>query len=70
MIKNAYEKILDMESVLFLIGHIESPCTVEANGKTYNIRDFYLREAEILKPKLISSNAQDLLQWYIEKYKK
>jgi len=68
-LENADKKISDMSSVLNLISQIECSCIVEAGGKTYDIRNFYLKEAEILKPKLISSHAQDLLQRYIDKYK-
>lgn len=70
MIENAYEKILDMESVLFLITHIENPCTTVVDGETHNIRDFYLREADKLIPKLINPHARELLQGSIEKYRK
>lgn len=67
-LENADRKISDMSSVLSLVSQIECPCSVEANGRTYNIRDFYLKEAERLMPSLISSNARDLLHFYLNKY--
>ena len=40
-----FEKPTDIEMALFWIRHIEDPCSLEHEGKLFNLRGFYLREA-------------------------
>ena len=59
----------DIEIALQLAFHIENPCTVEVNGRTENIRDFYLRESqEYVLPKLTNPYAKEFLQEVIKQY--
>ena len=62
-------KASDIEVAVMLSGHIENPCTCESNGKVYDIRDFYIREAERLLPTLTNPFARELLQGSVNKYK-
>ena len=64
------DKLTDMQFVLELIKHIENPCTVEVEGRTRNIRDFYLRESQSILPKLTNPFAKEMLEGTINKYGK
>jgi len=62
------------EVVTFLIGHIDKPCEVRVGEKIYNIRDFYIREAErLLDPnnekRLTDSKQIERLEKKIREYK-
>jgi len=65
---NDLETKTDMDIVLSLVRHIENPCTVEVNGETKNILDFYLREARRILPDLENSYARNLLESVVESY--
>jgi hypothetical protein len=59
----------DMELVLFLSWHIDNPCSVEVSpGETKNIRDFYMREAKRLIPKLANEGAKAVLENKLKEY--
>lgn len=58
----------DMETALFLVSHIENPCTVRVNGEIKNIRDFYLRESRNLLNKLTNPFAKEFLKNKISEY--
>lgn len=60
------EKAYDMEIVLFYINHIDNPCVEPITGK--NIRDFYIREAKTILPKLKNQFAFSLLESKIKEY--
>lgn len=61
----------DMEAVSFLNSHIDNPCGVEVSpGRTENIREFYIREANKLLPNLSNPHAKRLLEMKIEEYTK
>lgn len=64
------DKLTDMQVVLELIKHIENPCTVEVKGRIRNIRDFYLRESQSIRPKLTNPFAKEMLEETINKYRK
>lgn len=60
----------DMEVAEFLAGHIDNPCEVEvAPGQVENIRDFYIREAKKLLPKITDLEAKRLLELKMQEYK-
>ena len=59
-----------MEIVEFFMFHIDNPCEVELSDKgMVNIRDFYIREALRILPKLENPFAIDLLKNKIKQYK-
>jgi hypothetical protein len=65
----------DTEITDFLIYHIDNPCTVNVGGRTENIRQSYIREAERLldesnKNRLTDPNAIRRLKAKIAQYKK
>lgn len=63
------EGVSDSELAIFLLGHIENPCTVEvAPGIVKNIRNFYLREAERLIPGMTNPDIIELLKDKIREY--
>jgi len=65
------EVATDMELALFLAGHIDNPCEVQASeNKRENIRDFYLGEARAALPKMTSEDARAILEAKIRKYEK
>lgn len=59
------EKATDMESVLFLIEHINNPCE-DSHGN--NLRGFYIREAKRALDKIQDSAAKKILEDVIQKY--
>lgn len=62
---------LDMEWVEFISFHIDNPCGFETSeGVKHNIRDFYLREAAAILPKLTNPFAKEILERKIAEYKK
>jgi len=61
----------ETEFVVQLIWHIQNPCgTTLPSGKEVNLRDFYLRQAEEVLPKLTNPNAIGLLKAEIERWRK
>ena len=62
------EKATDMEIALKLASHIKNPCTTLVGDKTYNIREFYLRESRRILPTLDNPHARSFLERVIEKY--
>lgn len=62
-------KATDMETALFLAGHIDNPCEAEVEpGKFENIRKFYLREAKEQLLKIKEPNARRFLELKIKEY--
>ncbi len=59
----------DLELALFLSEHINNPCEVDVEGKRHNIRDFYLREAERVLPKIKDYIAREILLRKINQYR-
>jgi hypothetical protein len=57
----APEGATDMELLEFLTGHIDSPCTVEVDGVTHNVRHVYLKMAKEAIPKMTNPYARQLL---------
>ena len=57
----------DMEIVLFYMAHIEHPCIERTTGK--DIREFYIRRAEKILPKIENPFGKSLLEATIAKYK-
>jgi hypothetical protein len=66
--ENIGTQLTDFEIALGLANHIEDPCSVLVNGRTYNIRDFYLRLAKDVTPKLVNGCAKEFLESIIKKY--
>ena len=65
------EKANDRQLVDFFIKHIDNPCEVEvATGQIENIREFYIREAEGVIPKMKDPTQINRLKNKIEEYKK
>jgi len=62
------EKAFDSEIVMNLIYHIDYPCTAEVDGKTVDIRYFYLRIAEEVLPKLTNPFAKRALELKVKEY--
>ena len=60
----------DLELAMFLIGHIDNPCEVEVeHGRTENIREFYIREAEKVLTTMTDPQAKELLESKVQEYK-
>jgi hypothetical protein len=67
----ALEQAQETEFVVQLIRHIQNPCgTTLPSGEEVNLRDFYLRQAEEVLPKLTNPNAIELLKAEIERWRK
>jgi hypothetical protein len=65
------KKASDLEIALFLTSHINNPCEVEVEpGVKENIRDFYIREAKNLLPKITDPWAKKILELKIQEYEK
>lgn len=58
----------DIETALFLMSHIDNPCSVKVDNRVVNIRDFYIRRAKEVLSRLKNPYARDLLQSKIEEY--
>ncbi len=69
MMGEIISKASDIEVAAMLSGHIENPCTCESNGKVYDIRGFYIKEAERVLPTFTNPFARELLQGFVDKYK-
>lgn len=63
------DKSSDLETALFLTEHIKNPCEVYVEGKVENIRNFYIREAERILPKMKNNYAADFLRNIIDEYR-
>jgi len=64
------EKIADdMSVVLSLASHIDEPCTAQVDGRTENIRPFYIKMAKEILPKLTNPYAIEFLESKIAEYK-
>ncbi len=65
------EGVPDMTLAIFLVRHIDNPCESEvAPGQRENIREFYLKEAELRLKGMTNSEARDYLESKIKEYKK
>ncbi len=62
------QRISNMEVAMMLATHIENPCSVEVEGRTENIRYFYLEMAERILPSFTNFFARDFLQSKINEY--
>ena len=63
------DKPTDMELALYWAIHIDQPCSVEVDGKTENIRSFYLRGSkENILPILTNPFAKRFLEMKIREY--
>lgn len=63
------DKATDMELVLFLSKHIDSPCEVEVEpGVKENIRHFYIKQARKIIDRLENPYAKDLLEQKNKEY--
>lgn len=61
----------DMEVAFFLMEHIDNPCfTNLPTSEKVNIREFYLRQAEEIIPKMTNEDARALLENKIKEYRK
>ena len=64
----------DKKDVDFFIKHIDNPCGTEVDGKEFNIKEFYIREAKKLldenNPKRLTDPEQiEKLKEKINEYK-
>lgn len=66
--KPNFDELTDLELALFFARHIENPCQVLVGEKTFNIRNFYLKNAKQLLPNLKDAYARDFLKSIIKKY--
>ncbi len=62
------EQLTDMETVLFLISHIDNPCSVQVEGTIVDIKNFYIRIAKEVLPRLENPWAADMLKSKIAEY--
>ena len=60
------EDAADMEYVMFLMKHIDNPCTEPVTGR--NIRHFYLREAKRSLHTINNPYAREILEEKIKEY--
>ena len=62
-VKEIIGKASDMEIAIFLMKHIDDPCSTSLpSGAQVNIRDFYIRIANEIIPKMTNENARILLE--------
>ncbi len=59
----------DMSIALSLASHIDEPCTAQVDGKTENIRPFYIKMARDILPRLTNPYAIEFLESKIAEYK-
>lgn len=61
----------DMEIAIFLMKHIDDPCSTNLlSGAQVNIREFYIRIANEIIPKMTNENARILLENKVKEHSK
>ncbi len=66
--KDIKETLEDMSIVLSLASHIDEPCTAQVDGRTENIRPFYIKMAKDMLLKLTNPYAIEFLESKIAEY--
>lgn len=66
--KQHSEPASDFELAIFFCRHIDHPCEVVVKGRSHNIRDFYLRLAREILPRMTDQGAKELLEEKIVQY--
>ena len=64
--KSVDGRISDMEIALFYMAHIDRPCVDRQTG--HNLRDFYIRGAKEILPRLTNPFAKEALEIKIGEY--
>ena len=63
------EKASDLELAIFLYKHIDSPCERQLpSGEVVNLRDFYIRQAREILPRMKNEYAKRLLEIKLKTY--
>lgn len=61
-------EVTDIELAMFLMLHIDNPCSMKVGDRTVNLRFFYLSEAKKVLSRLKNPYARNLLQSKINEY--